>query len=124
MLEQGDILYIPAINPVVTIQGKVQSPLKIFFDKEHTNLTYYIDKAGGFGIKPWRERIYVTYANGQSKRTRNFGLFHFYPKIEEGSTINVPAKPTGINPLRDLLSSLITAAIPVATAIILSNIIK
>ncbi|MBA2562667.1 MAG: SLBB domain-containing protein, partial [Chitinophagaceae bacterium] len=124
VLEQGDILYIPAINPVVSVKGKVQSPLKIFFDKEHTNLTYYIDKAGGFGIKPWRERIYVTYANGQSKRTRNFGFFHFYPKIEEGSTINVPAKPAGLNPLRDLVTTLITAALPIATAIIISNIIK
>ena len=84
VLQEGDLIYIPEINPIVTIKGAVQSQLKIYFDKEHTNLGYYIDKAGGFGVRPWRKRIYVTYANGKSKRTHNFGFFHFYPKVEAG----------------------------------------
>jgi protein involved in polysaccharide export with SLBB domain len=93
VLQENDVIYIPEINPLVNIKGAVQSSLKIFYDKEHSNLLYYIDKAGGFGIKPWKKRIYVTYANGTSRRTKNFGLFHFYPKVEEGSTVSVPTKP-------------------------------
>jgi protein involved in polysaccharide export with SLBB domain len=95
VLREGDIIYIPETNPVVSVKGAVQSELKIYFDKEHNNLGYYIDKAGGFGIRPWRKRIYVTYANGRSRRTHNFGFFHFYPKVEAGSVVIVPSRPEG-----------------------------
>jgi len=78
VLQEGDIIIIPEINPFVSVQGSVQSPLKIAFDKEHANLMYYIDKAGGFGIKPWRKRVFVTYANGKSRRTKSFGFIKFY----------------------------------------------
>jgi len=95
VLENGDVIYVPEINPVVTIKGAVQNQLRIYFDKGHTNLNYYISQAGGFSERPWRKRIYVTLANGKSERTKNFGFFHFYPKVKEGSVINVPVKPQG-----------------------------
>ncbi len=82
VLQEGDVIYVPEINQIVTIKGAVQSQLKMYFDKDHSNLGYYISKAGGFGIRPWRKRIYITYANGKSQRTHNFGFFHFYPKVE------------------------------------------
>ena len=63
VLQEQDMVFVPEINPFITIQGAVQSPLKITFDKDRTKMMYYIDKAGGFGVKPWRKRIYVTYAN-------------------------------------------------------------
>ena len=93
VLQENDILYVPETNPFVTVRGKVQAPLKITFDREHTNLLYYIDKAGGFGIKPWRKRVYVTYANGKSRRTKNLFFLHFYPRVEEGAAIVVPERP-------------------------------
>jgi protein involved in polysaccharide export with SLBB domain len=81
VLQENDIIYIPEINPFVNIQGRVQSPLKITFDKEHTNLSYYIDKAGGYGIRPWRRRIFVTYANGRSRRTKNLFFIERLPFV-------------------------------------------
>ncbi|MDE3183866.1 MAG: SLBB domain-containing protein [Bacteroidota bacterium] len=95
VLQNGDIIYVPEINPVVAVKGAVQNQLKIYFDKDHANLGYYIDQAGGFSVRPWRKRIYITYANGKSQKTRNFGFLHFYPKVKEGSVINVPVKPQG-----------------------------
>ncbi len=124
VLQSGDIIFIPEINPIVNVTGNVQSPLKIYFDKEHTNLGYYIDKAGGYGLKPWRERVFVTYANGRSKRTRNLGFFHFYPRVEEGSTVMVPFKPKITNPLQGLSTALIRVAVPIFTALIISRLIK
>ncbi|MEO6537327.1 MAG: SLBB domain-containing protein [Ferruginibacter sp.] len=112
VLQEHDIVFVPEINPFVSIQGRVQSPLKLAFDKEHTNLLYYIDKAGGYGIKPWRRRIYVTYANGKSRRTKSFSFFHFYPRVQEGSIVTVPAKPEG-QEVTDILKSVVLAAIPV-----------
>ena len=111
VLQENDMIYVPEINPFITVQGKVQSPLKITFDKEHTNLSYYIDKAGGFGVRPWRKRIFVTYANGKSRRTRNLFFAHFYPKVDEGSTITVPQRPEN-KEFANAAATALTTAIP------------
>ncbi len=123
VLQEGDVIFIPEINPFVSVQGSVQSPLKIAFDKEHTNLMYYIDKAGGFGVRPWRKRVYVTYASGKSRRTKSFGFIKFYPKVEEGSTVIVPLKPQGQD-LGEVVKSVIVAAIPVVLTAILFKYIN
>ncbi len=111
VLQENDIVYIPEVNPFVTVQGKVQSPLKIAFDRDHTGLSYYIDKAGGFGIRPWRKRIFVTYPNGRSRRTRNLFFIHFYPAIEEGCVITVPGRPDGSG-VGGTIGQAFTASIP------------
>ncbi len=123
ILQENDIVYVPEINPFITVQGSVQSPLKITFDPKHTNLSYYLDKAGGFGVKPWKKRIFVSYANGSSKRTSNFLVFHFYPKVEEGSTITVPAKPPN-QELNNALTLAITIALPIVLTYAIAAIIR
>ena len=123
VLQERDIVFIPEINPFVTVTGTVQSPLKITYDKDHSNLQYYIDKAGGYGIRPWRKRIFVTYANGRSKRTRSFFFIHFYPKVEEGSIVTVPFRPEGAE-VSDLVKSVIIASIPVILTGIIFKYIK
>ena len=123
ILQEKDVVFVPEINPFVTIKGSVQSPLKIAYDKEHSNLMYYIDKAGGFGIKPWKKRVYVTYANGKSRRTRNFLVFHFYPHVEEGSVVNVPVKIAG-QELGDAVKAVLVAAVPVILTGIIFKYIK
>jgi protein involved in polysaccharide export with SLBB domain len=119
VLQANDIIYIPEINPFVSVKGKVQSPLKIAFDKDHSDLSYYIDKAGGLGTRPWRKRIYVTYANGRSKRTKNFCFLHFYPTIEEGSTITVPERPEGKDISGNVVQALTTVLPIVVTYLLL-----
>jgi protein involved in polysaccharide export with SLBB domain len=123
ILQENDVVYVPEINPFVSVRGAVQSPLKLTFDKEHSKLGYYIDNAGGFGIQPWRRRVYVTYANGKSKRTFNFLFFHFYPKIEEGCTINVPVKEKGAD-LGNTLLQVALATVPIVTGAIIAKIIR
>jgi protein involved in polysaccharide export with SLBB domain len=120
ILKEGDVIYVPEINPVVTIKGAVQTQLKMYFDKEHSNLNYYIDKAGGFGERPWRNRIYVTYANGKSQRTKNFGFFRFYPKVEEGSIVVVPIKPQN-KAIGTFASQILVTAIPIFIAYLLTQ---
>ena len=124
ILQENDIIFVPEINPFVSIEGRVQSPLKLAFDKEHSNVGYYIDKAGGFGIRPWKRRLYVTYANKKSRRTKNFFFFHFYPKVEEGSVVTVPSRPEGAE-LTDTIKSSATSLIPIiVTGVILKYINK
>ena len=123
ILQEGDVVFIPEINPFVNVKGNVQSPLKLTFDKEHTSVMYYIDKAGGYGIKPWRKRIYVTYANGKSKRTRNLFFMHFYPKVKEGSTVIVPVRPEGAE-ITDTLVQVVVATIPIALAAFIVKLLR
>ncbi len=120
VLQAGDLIYVPILNPVVSVKGSVQNELKLYFEKEHTNLGYYIDKAGGYGERPWRSRIYVTYANGKSSRTRNFGFFHFYPKVDAGSIVTVPVKPQGKS-VTTFVSQAFVTAIPIFIAYILTK---
>ena len=121
VLEEGDIVYVPKANPIVTIEGAVQSQLKIYFDNQHTKLGYYIDKAGGFGVRPWRKRIFVTYANGRSRRTHNFGFFHFYPRVQEGSIVVVPEKPEGKN-FANFASQVLVTSLPLLLVYIITRL--
>jgi protein involved in polysaccharide export with SLBB domain len=123
ILQEGDVVFIPEINPFVNVKGTVQSPLKLTFDKEHSSVRYYIDKAGGFGIKPWRKRIYVTYANGKSRRTRNLFFIHFYPRVKEGSTVMVPTRPEGAE-ITDTLVQVVVSAIPIVAAAFIVKLIQ
>lgn len=118
ILQENDVVFVPEINPFITIRGVVQSPLKITFENEHTDLSYYIDKAGGYGIRPWRKRVYVTYANGKSRRTRNFLFVHNYPRVEEGSTITVPQKPDNKE-----FNGLITTSVSTAITLIITYLV-
>ena len=122
ILQDGDVVFIPEINPFVSVKGTVQSPLKLAFDKEHTNLGYYIDKAGGYGIRPWRSRIYVQYANGKSKRTKNLFFFHFYPKVAEGSIVNVPTKPSG-SQVGDIVKQAGLSLVTIVTGVLVAKIV-
>lgn len=121
ILQDGDIIVIPEVDPFVSVKGQVQSPLKLAYDKENTRLRYYIDKAGGYGERPWRKRIHVTYANGKSRMTRSFLFIKFYPKVSEGSVVNVPMRPKGQD-LIDGLTSTILSAVPIALILFLRRL--
>jgi len=123
VLQDGDIIVIPASDPFVQVQGKVQSAIKIPYDSKHRRVRYYIDKAGGFGVKPWRKRIFITYANGKSRRTRNFLFLHFYPKVRPGSMVTVPTRPQG-QEFSDILKTTLASVITVVTTAIIFKYIK
>ena len=122
VLQEGDVIFVPEINPFVSVKGTVQSPLKLTFDKEHTNVSYYVDKAGGYGQRPWRSRIYVQYANGKSRRTKTFFFMHFYPKVEEGSTVTVPFRPEGKG-ATDVAQQVMLSIIPIVTAAVIARLL-
>ena len=55
------------------------------------------------------------------KRTHNFGFFHFYPKVEEGSIIVVPEKPEGKN-FADFVSQVLVTSLPFFMAFLLTRL--
>lgn len=91
LLQTGDTLYIPTKSETVRIKGGVQNPSLVNFDPQFS-FQEYISQAGGFAEHAWKSRIYVSYPNGRTFRTKKFLFFKSYPKIESGSVITVPIK--------------------------------
>ncbi|TYL45817.1 SLBB domain-containing protein [Marinomonas sp. IMCC 4694] len=105
MLEKDDKLYVPALNPVVSIVGEVQ------FSSNHTfqpNLTVedYIASAGGTKRQADTGRIYIVKSNGSVELPNNsFWFSRNYQPLEPGDTIIVPINTDYL----DGLSTLSTA---------------
>lgn len=105
MLEKGDKLFVPAVNPVVSVVGEVQ------FTSNHTfnpNLTVedYIASAGGTKRQADTDRIYIVKANGSVELPNNsFWFSRNYEPLEPGDTIIVPINTDYL----DGLSTLSTA---------------
>lgn len=121
-LQEGDVIFVPEINPFVSVKGTVQAPIKLTYDKEHSNIGYYVSAAGGFAERPWRSRIYVQYANGKSRRTINLFFMHFYPRVKAGSTVNVPFRPEGKG-AGDILQQVMTSMIPIVAGAVIAKVL-
>ncbi|RBO85751.1 SLBB domain-containing protein [Marinomonas aquiplantarum] len=105
LLEKGDKLFIPALNPVVSVVGEVQ------FASHHTydsNLAVddYLEAAGGLKRQADSERVYVIKANGSVELPNNSFWFSRHDKaLAPGDTIIVPINTDYM----DSLSTLSTA---------------
>ncbi len=127
ILEEGDKIIIPKQNEIVIVQGNVQYPINIKYDRAKRDVMDYVDAAGGFGTRPWKRRISVMYQNGKLKRTKNFLFFKFYPKVKPGSVVQVPTKPppTKINfDLAQVIQYGLTTATSILTVVLLINNVK
>ena len=92
LLNEGDMLLIPSEKQTVEIRGEVLAPSMVRFQKGQS-LRQYIDQAGGFSNRAKKRSIYVLYANGSIKSTRNSLFFKNYPELAPGAIIIVPSKP-------------------------------
>jgi len=94
LLLEGDVLEIPKRLETVRVQGEVLLPTTVKYRNGQT-FQDYISQAGGFTNSSSRKRAYVVYANGSADRTRKFGFFNVYPRVEPGSEIIIPRRTTG-----------------------------
>jgi hypothetical protein len=63
LLENGDILRVPAKTGLVLVQGEVQFPNAVAFDTRY-NIRDYIKRAGGYSQKADTSRIIVAHLDG------------------------------------------------------------
>lgn len=91
-IQPGDQINVLKLVKAIKIIGSVALNTEIpFVTRKH--LKYYINSAGGIDRNGWKKKIYVNYPNGTTRSTKRFLFIKFYPKIEEGSVINIPTKP-------------------------------
>lgn len=92
ILKEGDELIIPSEKQTIVVSGEVLSQVMTRYEKGKS-VRSYIHSAGGFSSRAKRNSVYVIYANGDVKGTKNFLFFRSYPKIEPGAVIVVPERP-------------------------------
>jgi len=106
-LREGDEIYIPRRNNLVTVQGatnytSVLTPADSLVEQKISfpyipgkSAIYYVNEfAGGISDFGDLDKITVIYPNGRVAKTKNYWLFRRYPPVMPGSTIYVGSRPT------------------------------
>lgn len=104
ILQQGDILEVPKQNNIVSIIGASNydelypdkltknSKINVAYEADKDALYYINNFAGGLDEKANAKRITVQHKNGKVEKVKKFLFFTKYPKVKEGSVINIPYK--------------------------------
>ncbi|MBR4793422.1 MAG: SLBB domain-containing protein [Bacteroidaceae bacterium] len=87
VLRDGDRIIIPVFTNTVKINGEVMYSNTIPFVKGK-NLSYYIERAGGYSQKAKKNKAYVVYVNGSVARAKKRSS----KLVQPGCEIIVPAK--------------------------------
>lgn len=87
ILRDGDRIIIPSFTNTVRINGEVMYSNTTPYVKGK-NLSYYIDKAGGYSQKAKKNKAYVVYMNGSVSKARR----HSSKLLQPGCEIIVPSK--------------------------------
>ena len=92
ILAGGDSIHIPEYNPIVMVQGTVNSPGAVPYSPGKS-LDWYVDAAGGYTQLSDSKHAYVTQPNGKRQGVkRRVVLADDVPKPQPGALIFVPAK--------------------------------
>lgn len=87
VLRDGDRLIVPQFTNTVKINGEVMYSNTTTYQKGK-NLSYYIDKAGGFSQNAKKNKSYIVYLNGSVAKARKGNA----KLIQPGCEVIVPAK--------------------------------
>jgi protein involved in polysaccharide export with SLBB domain len=109
ILVAGDSVYIPEFDPVVQVQGGVNSPGPVAFTPGK-NLDWYVDAAGGYTQTGDNRHPYVTQPNGDREGVkRRAVLADRVPQPRPGAVVFVPTRTAQEQP-SNLTAILGTAA--------------
>lgn len=85
ILREGDRIIVPEYPSTVKISGDVMSPTTVTY-MEGKDVDYYIDKAGGWGLRAKKSRAFIVYMNGARTRIDR------KTEVMPGCEIIVPSK--------------------------------
>jgi polysaccharide export outer membrane protein len=92
ILTGGDSIYVPEFNPVVMVQGAVNSPGAVAYTPGK-NLDWYVNAAGGYTQRSDDKHAYVTQPNGARQGVkRKVILVDDVPRPRPGAVVYVPTK--------------------------------
>jgi protein involved in polysaccharide export with SLBB domain len=92
ILAGGDSIHVPEYNPIVMVQGTVNSPGAVPYSPGKS-LDWYVNAAGGYTQLSDTKHSYVTQPNGKRQGVkRRVVLADDVPKPQPGAVVYVPAK--------------------------------
>ncbi|HEX2250024.1 MAG TPA: SLBB domain-containing protein [Gemmatimonadales bacterium] len=92
ILAGGDSIHIPEYNPIIMVQGAVNSPGAVAYSPGKS-LDWYVNSAGGYTQLSDTKHAYVTQPNGKRQGVkRRVVLKDDVPKPKPGAIVFVPAK--------------------------------
>jgi len=116
ILTGGDSIYIPEFNPIVLVQGAVNSPGPVAFTPGK-NLDWYVNAAGGYTQAADNGHPYVTQPNGEREGVKRKAIFaDNVPKPEPGALVYVPTRTTQETPSN--ITGVLATAAQVLTALV------
>jgi protein involved in polysaccharide export with SLBB domain len=95
-LIDGDLIFVPAIDNTITVEGSVQQS-SILNYKKSISFKEAINFSGGLKENSDLKRAYVEYQNGLKKSVKSFLGIKTYPRLFPGSKIFVPEKSENRN---------------------------
>lgn len=90
-LVDGDSIFIPRFNAVVSVKGAVNSPVAVTY-VPGADLEYYVRAAGGVTRAGDLRYAYVTQPNGKVEATTGKFIFKNDPQPRPGSSVFVPER--------------------------------
>ncbi|MCO5232914.1 MAG: SLBB domain-containing protein [Chitinophagales bacterium] len=134
VLKDGDDIFIPAVENIVTVRGQLDYPFEESDMKRLVKITdsvsveeylaltpekkvnvpyssgkrakYYVKKYGsGFGAYARKKDTYIILPNGLVKGTKFVLFARAYPKVKEGTEVVVPRKPLKKKPVKTIKKS-------------------
>jgi polysaccharide export outer membrane protein len=116
ILAAGDSIHIPEYNPIVMVQGSVNSPGAVPYTPGKS-LDWYVDAAGGYTQLSDTKHAYVTQPNGKRETVkRRTVLADAVPKPKSGAVIFIPAKVVQEQPAN--IAGVISTVAQVLTALV------
>ena len=118
ILAAGDSIHIPEYNPIVMVEGSVNSPGAVPYTPGKS-LDWYVDAAGGYTQLSDSKHAYVTQPNGKREAVkRRIVLADGVPKPKSGAVIFIPAKvvqeqPSNITGVISTVAQVLTALVTV-----------
>lgn len=113
ILRPGDQIEVPEFLPSVKVEGAVNSPGSVLWERGR-GLAYYLDAAGGLATNADGKHASVRQANGQVMTRRRSLFARSDPEPTPGSTVTVPTKPD--RPARDNITLLTALASVIASS--------
>ncbi|MEO7985559.1 MAG: SLBB domain-containing protein [Gemmatimonadales bacterium] len=125
ILASGDSIYIPEFNPIIIVNGAVNSPGAVAYTPGK-NLDWYVDAAGGYAQGGDPRHPYVTQPDGQREGVKRKSVFaDRVPRPRPGAVVYVPTKTVAeqsgtnvaavVSTVATLLGSLATIILVVRT---------
>jgi len=95
IIKGGDNIFVPFTESLVLLKGDLNNSGKIigaYYNKGKRAKYYIRNYGGGFTRSSDRKHVVVVHANGARVGTHRYILFRVYPKVSEGSSIEVISK--------------------------------